>query len=42
MEVDLKMPVRTDAHRFWVAAYSDQGGCGVHEFKLKIVDKKEK
>lgn len=27
-------------HRIWIAAYSDEGSCGVHTFCLEVVDEK--
>lgn len=34
IEVDVKMPDKKGIYPIWIAAYSDQGDCGVHNFKV--------
>ena len=35
VKVAARMPHQEDVYRFWIAAHSDQGDCGVHIFDLK-------
>jgi hypothetical protein len=37
VEVRVKMPKEKGAYRFWVAAHANEGGCGVHKFKLEVI-----
>jgi hypothetical protein len=34
IEVDVKMPDKKGNFHIWIAAHSDQGDCGVHNFKV--------
>ena len=42
VEVDVEMPIEKGLYRFWLAAHSDQGDCGVHKFQLKIRPKEKR
>jgi hypothetical protein len=37
VEVDVQMPTEEGTYSFWVAAHANEGGCGVHKFKLKVI-----
>ena len=39
VEVDVVAPAKSGRYRIWIAAHSDEGGCGIHRFYIDIVEK---
>jgi len=38
--VAVKAPREPGIYEMWISAHADQGDCGVHKFKLKVVEDK--
>lgn len=40
VEVDVIAPTRSGLYYMWISAHADEGGCGIHRFRVEVLDDK--